>query len=373
MIIFIKKYINNIAMETTISDIRLASDFKGITFSNFKNTDVKRELLKSLKEEKIEPSCYWSAEMICSGHYGDLWDILILFYTKYIHLGNSKIAIYLDMRINSFKDIVNNGYVSNELQLRNNTKIRRLFCEIVCVLCLARRSHSYDLIKMHDIDYDMTKMMEKMKATKLTYGEKTFKEEDPKELFISINELAYNVSKDNQNTMNACYWMEWILYFEKRAKKKKEKIECERRTIINVNSKYQKEVVWIIWETILSESKNHSKIIQKIIKSLLSIFCLKYASSVISKRKYVLYFAITLLCENVTVSGDIIEETNREIITKVINKIDQIYKQIKKGEMSPGTDYLFKDSKAINLQNTISKMDQLNSFEETFIPRIPDK
>ena len=360
-------------METTISDLRMANEFKGITFSNFKNSDVKKELLKSLMEEKIEPSCYWSAEMICSGHYGDLWDTIILFYTKYIHLGNPKLAIYLDMRISSFKDIVNNGFSSNELQLRNNEKIRRLFCEIVCILCMAKRRHSYDSVKIRDMDYDMTKMMEKMKATKLTYGEKSFKEEDPKELFISINELAYNVSKDNQNVMNGCYWMEWILEFEKRAKRKKDKIECERRAKMKVDSKFQKEIVWIIWDIILNESESRSKIIQKIIKSLLSIFCLKYVSSVVSKRKYILYFAITLLCESPKISGDIISENNREIITNIMNKIDQIYKQIKKGEISAGTDYLFKDSKARNLHNTINKIDQLKSFEETFIPRIPEK
>ena len=360
-------------METTINDMRLANEFKGITFSNFKNTDVKKELIKNLTEEKIEQSCYWSAEMICSGHYGDLWDTIILFYTKYIHLGNPKLAIYLDMRIETFKTIVNNGYIANELQLRNNQKIRKLFCEIICILCFAKRRHTYDAIKIKNEDYDMTKMTEKMKATKLTYGENIFREEDPKELFISVNELAYNVSKDCQNIMNGCYWMEWILNFEKRAKRKKERIECERRSKIKVDSKFQKEVVWIIWDVLLNESKTRSKIIEKIINSLLSIFCLKYVSSVVTKRKYILYFAITLLCENSKITGEIIIDKNREIITKVTNKIDQIYKQIKKCELSPGTDYLFKDAKARNLHNTISKIDQLNSFEETFIPRISEK
>ena len=360
-------------METTINDLRFINEFKGITFSNFKNVDVKKELLRNLIDEKIEPSCYWSSEMICSGHYSDLWETIILFYTKYIHLGNPKIAIYLDMRIESFKGIVNNGYTTNELQLRNNPKIRKLFCEIVCILCVSRRRHSYDLIKIKDEDFDMIRMTEKMKATKLTYGEKSFKEEDPKELFISINELAYNISIDSQNIMNGCYWMEWILEFERKAKRKKENIMCERRAKMKVDSKYQKEIVWIIWDIILNESLERSKIIQKIIKSLLSIFCLKYVSSVVSKRKYILYFAITLLCENPKISGEIILEKNREIITNVSNKIDQIYKQIKKGEISPGTDYLFKDSKARNLNSTISKIDQLNSFEESFIPRISEK
>lgn len=360
-------------METTINDLRLSTEFKGISFSNFKITDVKKELLINLIDEKIEPSCYWSAEMICSGHYDYLWETIILFYTKYIHLGNPKIAIYLDMRIMTFKDILNNGFVTNELQLRNSLKIRKLFCEIVCVLCMTKRRHSYNSVRIKDEDYDMIKMTDKMKATKLTYGEKSFKEEDPKELFISINELAYNISNGNENIMNGYYWMEWILEFEKREKKKKKKIECERRVKMKVESKYQKEIVWIIWDIILNESKSRSKIIQKIIKSLLSIFCLKYTSSTVSKRKYLLYFTITLLCENPNISCEIIEDKNRKIITNVTNKIGQIYKQIKKNEISPKTEYLFKDSKARNLQNTISKIEQLNSFEESFIPRVNEE
>ena len=38
--------------------------------------------------------------------------------------------------------------------------------------------------------------------------------------------------------------------------------------------------------------------------------------------------------------------------------------------MSPGTEYLFKDLKSSNLEKTIEKLDKLNSFGDTFIPRI---
>ena len=34
-------------------------------------------------QEKIEVSCYWCAELICSGHYMELWELLFLYYTKY--------------------------------------------------------------------------------------------------------------------------------------------------------------------------------------------------------------------------------------------------------------------------------------------------
>jgi hypothetical protein len=137
-----------------------------------------------------------------------------------------------------------------------------------------------------------------------------------------------------------------------------------------VDNKHQMDIIWIVWDVFLSESEKRSKIVQKIIRSLLTLFTLRYTSGCYKKRKYILYFVVSLLCENVHLEEEIMRETQKGIVANIVKKIDHVYKQIKQNEESPNTDYLFKDVKASNLEKTIAKLEKMNTFGETFIPRV---
>ena len=79
--------------------------------------------------------------------------------------------------------------------MRNNDKIRKIFGEIMCILCDAKRKHSFDNIKIKKEDFDMTQMTDRFKAPTTEFAKEIFLKDDPQELYIAMNELAFNISK----------------------------------------------------------------------------------------------------------------------------------------------------------------------------------
>lgn len=274
---------------TRIDDIRAESDFKGKSFSGYKRADVKKELLKSLLAGKVENSCYWCAELVCCGAFIEIWDVVVVFVGKYVHLANVKLPIYLDIRYNAFKDMV----IDNEMNMRNNTGIRDLFAEIVVVLCGSHKKHNFERIKVKPAELDIMEMKGRLKAPNVGYASTSFKKDDPKELFIPLNEFAYHVSSESKNMLLACFWVEWMLEFETVCKKKKEVCQCQARDFV---VKIQTDPIWMIWDVLFAEAERR-KMNNKILQALLNLFCIRYNAAAKRKRIYLLYFAVSLLTE----------------------------------------------------------------------------
>ena len=46
------------------------------------------------------------------------------------------------------------------------------------------------------------------------------------------------------------------------------------------------------------------------------------------KRKYILYFVVSILCEKINFDEEIIRDSQKTVLSNVLKKIDSIYKQI---------------------------------------------
>ena len=370
-IVSVEMSVNDAKMNMNINDKRLTTEFKGITFSNFKKSKVIDELIQCLINSKIEHACYWCSELICAGHFGDVWDIIILYVSKYIHLGNPKLPIYIAKRIEQFKTIVTNGYLEDELSMRNHPQIRNLFAEIIAILCLSRKKHPFEPMKIKkEEEFNMSFMSSRLKAPSVDFATSLFRKDDPKELFIAINEFAYHISRKSKNAMSACYWLEWIIEYETICKSKKETCSCETRDFAPVGEKFKKDPIWIVWDAILSECKERKDLITtKIMDALLSIFCIKFTSGVKRRRRFIVYFAISLLADPVDFTFEMLTLSQKKQVEKVVEKIHIVYRDVKKNEIIPEEEIIMNTDgmtvvkpERTNLDKTIERLEKMNQI-----------
>lgn len=296
-----------------IQDIRPPDQFKVFTFSKYQKSSVKKEWVSSMLKENVEASCYWTTELVCSGLFTELWELILLFYAKHIHGGNPKLPAYLVMRFDQFKQ---EAATTQELDLRNNMTVRKIMTEIVCILCKSNKKNSYDMI---DIGKDLVLVKSKLTAPSIEFN-KGFKPNDPKELFIPLNELGYALS--SKNTRNACYWIEWILLFLH-----KHKCKAVERTY---HLKHTTEGIWIVWDTLYAYAP--TPLSKKILDSLLRLFTIAYTPAVKEKRRFLLYYAASVCCEPISMEVELIQD--KKLIEHSYEKCWIMYKDIRKHEVA---------------------------------------
>lgn len=315
-----------------INDIREITDFKTTTFSNFKKLEVVKELTNSLIRADIEYACYWCAELICAGHFADIWDAIIGYYSKYINIGSPKVIVYLENRIKIFKQQIH--IQPNVLELRNNNIIRTTFCEILCVLCNSKQSHTYTDINIQIQDFDMSLIRQKCKAESTVYTDNIYKEGDPPDFLIATNEMAYNIIV-TKCFITTSYWIEWFIEYAALCYKSKNKINCVARTFAPTDNT---NLVWILWNVFIKIAEQRHKVINTLISSLMNVFSLRYTPSCVKKRKYLIFLAANILCNTeqimINFTDEIIQRTNRPIVDTIISKINLIYEKIKNEEIN---------------------------------------
>ena len=127
--------------------------------------------------------------------------------SKYIH--KNLIPIYLIKKYGDFKTLAQS--VNNDFELRNNISIRIILCTITTILTMSK-GNIIENVKQ-DYYFDADKLYENLQAPNMSYAESIFTMNDPKEYFISLNELAYHL-KETKNRVYIYYWINWIIKYD---------------------------------------------------------------------------------------------------------------------------------------------------------------
>ena len=318
-----------------IEDYRDLSEFKGCSFNNIKNTEIKKELIKCLIENNIDQSLYWCVEIITSCNFILLWEIFFYMLTNIINVSNVKFILFLDKKYKIFKEIINN--CKNEehvLNLRNNITIRNLFCDVIILICKSDKDYILDYKRINIKNFSFETMNNHLKAPNIKFVNDYFKDNDPKELYIILNEFLYNLSENNN--LECCKWIYIYINYYSLCKKNKNILLCEDRDNIDLDSEYNKTLkqhpIWIIWSILFDKSKNDI-VLNKYIKILYNFFKIQISISKIKSRLSLLFLSISLYVKrnsNDIFNKSIIKDKKDFLKLSEIarSSLDSIYKKV---------------------------------------------
>lgn len=334
-----------------------------ITYSDYKKTDVKKEIIKCLEVNNIEQGNYWVCELVCSEYFSFLWEILIKYYIE--NVDNVNIMYYLNVRMEYFMNICNNENELEDLDLKNNVSIRKLFMELFCILANAPKNHKkYDNIyKIQECDFNLDYLKTQFESNSSEYSNNVLQDDDPEELRIAINELCYQLHIQH-NFTKSCYWVNWIIAYAKVYN-----IKVVDRGFLDEDATKAKQhhYIWIVWDCLYAdfgendcsensiksnnsendendeydeyennnENVNTSELIQSFLNWSMDIFKYNFTNANVTKYKSIIYECMHVICHtnDVDFNKPINNQDTKNKIHNLMNVFDKIYSVVVKNNL----------------------------------------
>lgn len=346
-----------------IIDSRSLKDFKVQTFGGYNINKASAALDKAIMEEKIEPALHWVLQLFLSGIINPLWSKLLVFASKNINLYNPKLPEFIYNKNQQWETIVDNNKFTKEnvLLLRNHPSVRLLLAELVTVLVLSKKRKINTLPKIHKNDFIIDNFKSKLEAKNSNLIDTIIIDGDPSEIKIAINEMAFHIH--NRNINKALYWLNWILEWEKINSKKYGKYECGSRSTEGIDSKYFKDVVWLIWSVINKISQLKSSIginneWHKQIQCLWKLYTHKFTPSTRSKKQNYIIWSILYITETTDYTISLIDRP--ELLFQSLLGFDKIIVSLKSQQVIHNTNNLLN----VVVENNFMKPQNYEALEQ---------
>jgi hypothetical protein len=271
-----------------IHDPRTVVDFQKFTFSGHLRQHVYKVLDENIKLGHADYACYWTLELLCSGLVHSMWQTLFESAAKHINRAGPNAFLYLVKMYEKFAPYEGQYSIMAMTDMRNNSDIRTLVCEVSASLAMCRKNKLAPLPKIKpEHDFLQITLTENLKAPSANYAKQLVKDTDPIEMYVPFNELVYCLRPESRDFTRALYWVAWMLKYAS-AFKKQNKVDlvCANRISSMVNDKHSHLVVWMIWEAVLDAARHspQSGTLAPYIDAIYKAHCLRWSPSLLKQR-----------------------------------------------------------------------------------------
>jgi hypothetical protein len=329
-------HVPSISDVSKIMDSRTVKDFKDQVFGGYKLSAASAALDKALLEDKVEPALHWTLQLLLSGTIQPLWNKLINFACKVVNIYNPLLPEFLYNKTIAWLHITENAMFTskdNVLKLRNHPTVRLLLAEMVTVLALSKKRKLNILPRIKKEEFIIDTFKAKLQAKDNSLVDGILADGDPSEIRIAANEMAFSLY--GGNLQKGLYWLNWILEWEKINTKKYGKYECAARIIEGVDSKYYKDVVWLIWAIINKLRSLKFLITGASISSqmdyLWKMYCYKFTPGARARKAPLMIWAILYLTENVNMTVPLVDKP--QVLFQSLLGMDKIVASLKSQEV----------------------------------------
>ena len=323
----------NIPNEYSINDPRLTKDFKGITISGYKRSDVTNVLNSSMVNSKIEEACRWGVEFHSTGLLVNIIKEIELVYLRNINIRNPYFLFYFYKRRNYLYKLLE--YYPKKMLIfsRNNQEIRNLISELIGICTLSKKSNIFDtksLPKLGKFAFNYKTIRNKITSKNTNRIYSYLHQQDPGEIKIALNEIANLLYNDNKTFYKIVYWYIWLKKVTQ-IKNKKCKIEnlnffCKEYDIQEVGTIYRNEWSWPLWKIILDYIEHKSKILNTFIRKLNFEFKKNYKGMNKKNKHYLILY--TLYIVSTPINWKVKIRQHESILIQVCCNINKLYKNI---------------------------------------------
>jgi hypothetical protein len=308
-----------------------------LSYSSFTKSAVFSQWHKSLQKQQYEEACHWTAELDASQWHKDIWQKLILFASKHVHLHCPKLPLivarnfaYYNIHLikNSLPDTV-------ATQPRNIHQLQKNLCQVIGLVTLCSKGPVYTLpsVDIHKVDGS-----ELVSGTHPWLMSCKHAQDDASVLRIMSTLLC---QLEARNTHKLMYWLGVLTEYDKHQKQQTEPIQMAARKPILpddnsykhvfVNGTHACDWVWLLWHAIAHGCRSLGKPKECVdtIKALGYLFAHDYTSSKRNSRLPILVHALQLVYTNVQWQKSVYSGPNEKLIDRACQNIHLLYKDIR--------------------------------------------
>ena len=307
------------------------------SYTGYAKSAVLSQWQKCLQKQQFEEACHWTTEMDASGWQDEIWQKLILYASKHVHLHCPKLPSLMARNFAFYNLYVTKHFKTRSLpqhQPRNNSSLRQNMCQMIGLVTLSSKGPVYALPQIDIFKVNEADLVTGTHAWLMPHKTNS----DNTVVVQMLSTIMCHV--EAKSTHKVIYWMSVLVEYDKHQKKNKTPVTMTPRKPLLPDDSFYKHVyldnahacdwVWLMWSGLAQASiafHRHPDCL-KAIKGLSYLFAVDYTTSKRNARMPILIHALELVCAEADWTSSVYASVDEMMIEKACMNIHVMYTDI---------------------------------------------